>query len=68
MKKTEAIDINLNILSMLMTNFKIKFTENPSPIQVSNKNLVFITGSGKTHKYIHIELNKEKDRVEIRLE
>ena len=34
--------MNLNVLFDILTNFKIKFTEYPTPTQVSNMNLKFI--------------------------
>ncbi len=36
---------NLNELFNRLTNFKIKFTEKPSPVQVSNADLFFFVGS-----------------------
>lgn len=43
--------INLNTLFTRLTNFKTKFTENPTPIQVSNADLFFFVGSKR------VELN-----------
>lgn len=35
------MELNLNMLFDKLTNFKIKFTEKPSPTQVSNADLYF---------------------------
>ncbi|MCK5609254.1 hypothetical protein KAR91_45690 [Candidatus Pacearchaeota archaeon] len=43
--------INLNTLFDKLTNFKIKFKENPSPTQISNKDLVFHVVSEKEEEY-----------------
>ena len=71
------MDLNLNMLFDKLANFKIKFTEKPSPTEISNKDLVFIIET-PTHieniiqyqllKFKDIELNKDADRIEIRLE
>ena len=61
--------MNLNTLFDKLTNFKIKFTENPSPVQVSNKKLTFILNKGKAWEhgveFKSIELNKDTDTVEV---
>ena len=61
------MDINLNTLFTILTNFKIKFTKNPSPIQIGNKGLVFVVGDYQ-YDIKDIKWNKDLDRIEIRLE
>ncbi len=58
--------INMNTLFDKLTNFKIKFTENPSPIQIGNKGLVFVIGDYQ-YDIKDIKWNKDLDRIEIHL-
>ena len=68
------MELNLNSLFTILTNFKIKFTEKPSLIEVSNKDLVFIVET-PTHiedivqysilEFDKIKLDDDRDRVEI---
>ncbi len=68
------MELNLNMLFDKLTNFKIRFTEKPSPKEISNKDLVFIveipTHMENTIQYSILEfdtikLNNDADRVEI---
>ena len=66
--------MNLNDLSNKLTNFKIKFTEKPSPTEISNMDLVFHAVSYAEESYFReyefkdIVFNSEDDTVEIILE
>ena len=68
--------INLNTLFNKFVNFKIGFTKNPTPIQIGNKDLKFITEERQGRIYGHrtelyfkrIEWNKDTDTVEIILD
>ena len=70
------MELNLNSFFTKLTNFKIKFTEKPSPIEISNKDLVFIVET-PTHienaiqysilEFDKIKLDYDRDRVEIYL-
>ena len=74
--------INLNSLFNKFVSFKIGFTNNPSPIQIGNKDLVFVTENRvrlfdkqgricdhRTFLYFkRIEWNKDSDVIEIVLE
>ncbi len=60
--------MNLNTLFDKLTNFKIKFTKDPSPIEVSNMDLVFIMAGDNTQRVCRfkgIELNTDVGTVEI---
>lgn len=70
--------MNLNMLFDKMTNFKIKFIENPSPVKISNKDLIFIIdetdedGCSRSYdcdqyEFKNIKFNKNTDTVEITL-
>ena len=59
--------MNLNTFFDKLTNFKILFTADPSPIQVSNKELVFVI-SNYLYEFKEVKLNVELNRVEIILE
>ena len=63
--------MNMNALFDKMTNFKIKFKtdESPTPIEIGNKDLIFVTWSdGKLREFIRVELNKDTDTVEVIIE
>jgi hypothetical protein len=74
--------MNLNTIFNKFVNFKIGFTNNPSPIQIGNKDLVFVIENRfrlfnregriydhRTFLYFkRIEWNKDTDIVEIILE
>ncbi len=61
--------MNLNTLFDKLTNFKIRFTEKPSPLEVSNKEIVFvIEGNSRLYDLKRIELNRDMDTVEILLD
>lgn len=61
--------MNLNDLSNKITNFKIKFTKNPDPIQVSNMKLIFLDeGQDRLYSFKDIRLNNDEDTVEVILE
>ncbi len=71
--------MNMNILFDVLTSFKIKFTEHPTPTQVSNMDLVFKTEDAvfseaqqgvvvpfyKEYKIKGVDLNDDGKRVEI---
>lgn len=66
-------DLNLNSLFTRLTNFKIKFTENPSPTQISNKDLVFRVDSKeeeyqRSYDFVNIVWNQDDDIIEVILE
>lgn len=54
--------MNINDLFTKLTNFKIKFTTNPSPIEVSNLPIRFIVLrlEGDLHKIVDISLHKNE--------
>lgn len=70
------MDLNLNMLLTALTNFRIKYSmeTDPTIIQVSNKDLVFVIEE-PTHipdivkygvfEFEDIKLNEEADRIEI---
>ena len=61
--------MNLNMLFSKLTNFKIRFTKDPSPLEVSNKEIVFvIEGNSRLYNLKRIELNRDMDTVEIVLD
>lgn len=72
------MELNLNMLFDKLANFKIKFSmeTDPTIIQVSNKDLVFVIEE-RTHipniirygafEFEGIKLNEESDRIEINL-
>lgn len=61
--------MNLNTLFNKLTNFKIRFTKDPSPIEISNKEIIFVIGgNSRSYDLKRIELNRDMDTVEITLE
>ena len=58
------MELNLNMLFDKLTNFKIKFTEKPSPTQVSNADLYFFVG-GKRVEFNTIMYDDQTDSVII---
>ena len=61
------MDINLNALFTILTNFKIKFTKDPSPTEISNMNLYFFVGSNPV-KFNTIMWDEQTDSVVIEFE
>lgn len=68
--------INLNTLFNRLINFKIGFRKNPTPIQIGNKDLIFVTENREGRIYGHrtflflkrITWNETTDVIEIVLE
>ena len=54
--------MNLNTFIDRLTNFKIKFSEKPSPIEISNKNLIFKTNTGTTYEFTNIQFDEANDQ------
>ena len=63
-KELKELEMNLNELSDKITNFKIKFTEKPSPIQISNMNLLFFIDR-RAIKFDRIMFDSQTDSVII---
>ena len=60
--------MNLNTLFDRLTNFKIKFTENPSPVEVSNLPLIFMIGDYQQYEFKSIKMDFIDEVVIMTLE
>ena len=63
------MEFNLNMLFDKLANFKMKFTEKPSPVEISNKSLIFAVEDHETilttYEFKEILYNPDIDIVMI---
>jgi len=59
--------MNINELFDKFTNFQIKHTENPTPIEVSNMSIRFLIGENEYNNIDDIRIDSLTDKLIVRI-